>query len=602
MQKFFFPSYNGIRCYNNGVMAQGFVENSHNKMCSSKTKNKIIFFNIPFLRGLQFFMFGLIAFFATLFNVMPDSSEKKTKTKKLKKIDFNSKKNKKINKINKKNKKNEKKVKKTLKFKENLSRYFISFILFITLILGVFFLGYFPAKLGWLLIGVEGSFLLRNLIIAIFKLLFYFLMLAIIRVIPFMQDFFRFNGACNEIYYGGDNIKKNSKLDYFMPLNFLNFVIFVFGLDIFVVTLIGANINFLFNFLISLAVFIISVSLGYEILFLLEHSKKNKVKNLSLITNFFITAKPRLTHEEIAVASLMEANLLRTQKGRMNMQKTSENKSYSSMYAEMKTKLLKVQGVEIADLDWIIATILGKNRAEIKLLTEVTEKQYNDIAKAVNRRANHEPLSSIFGFVEFYGLKFNVNKKVLSPRMETEILVEQALTCCKNFKKPTVLDLCTGSGAIAVAIAKNSKSEVTGIDISKGALDVATINAKNNDVKIQFLQSDLFNNLKKRAKYDIIVSNPPYIKSKDIKKLDEEVRKYDPEIALNGGEDGLDFYRKIISESQKYLNKNGFLLFEVGYGQAGVVKNLMKKEGFIDIKVVKDYGKIERVVYGRFIK
>lgn len=130
-------------------------------------------------------------------------------------------------------------------------------------------------------------------------------------------------------------------------------------------------------------------------------------------------------------------------------------------------------------------------------------------------------------------------------------------------------------------------------------MQVAESNALKNDVKVEFLQSDLFNDLKKSKRYDIIVSNPPYIKSGDIEKLDIEVKKYDPRLALDGGDDGLDFYREIIKNADKHLNKKGWLYFEIGQGQKDAVYNLMQEEGFEDIQVVKDYNKIERIIYGR---
>ena len=159
--------------------------------------------------------------------------------------------------------------------------------------------------------------------------------------------------------------------------------------------------------------------------------------------------------------------------------------------------------------------------------------------------------------------------------------------------------MCTGSGAIAIAIAKYYQCKVTAVDVSKGALTVAQNNAQKNGVKIDLLQSDLFKGLKKNRKYDIIISNPPYIKSGDIEKLDVEVKKYDPRIALDGGQDGLDFYRKIIKDAPKHLNKKGWIFFEVGLGQAQQVKELLEEDGFDDIGIVKDYNKIERIVYGR---
>ena len=274
----------------------------------------------------------------------------------------------------------------------------------------------------------------------------------------------------------------------------------------------------------------------------------------------------------------------------------------SSLFAELETKLKQSDKYDESDRDWIIATVLQKNRAEIKLERSVGLKEYREIMRACDRRAKGEPLSSIFGFVEFYGLRFDVNKKVLSPRMETEILVEEAIKKINEFDLKNVLDLCTGSGAIAIAIKKYTSARVFASDISKQALTVAQNNARKNEVKIDFCQSDLFKSLKKGKKYDIIVSNPPYIKSEDLEKLDVEVKKYDPRLALDGGVDGLDFYRRIIKEAKPKLTKKGWLLFEVGQGQAEIVEELMQKAGFDNVNAVQDYNKIERVIYGRYSK
>lgn len=274
----------------------------------------------------------------------------------------------------------------------------------------------------------------------------------------------------------------------------------------------------------------------------------------------------------------------------------------SSLLAEMEIKLKNCEQVEESDIDWIIATVLNKNRAEIKLVRYVSQKEYRDIIRATEKRAKGQPLSSIFGFVDFYGLRLDVNKKVLSPRSETELLVDGALKKIREQELVEVLDLCTGSGAIAIAIAKFYPCKVSAIDVSKGALGVAQSNASKNGVKIDFILSDLFKGLKKSKKYDIIVSNPPYIRSGDIEKLDVEVKKYDPRIALDGGEDGLDFYREITLGAPRHLTKKGWLYFEVGQGQAEKVKEIMQDGGFDDIEIVKDYNKIERIVYGRISK
>ena len=177
------------------------------------------------------------------------------------------------------------------------------------------------------------------------------------------------------------------------------------------------------------------------------------------------------------------------------------------------------------------------------------------------------------------------------------------MKCLKIINKEkieTVLDLCTGSGVIAIAIAKNSNAKVYASDISKPALSIAELNAKNNHAKVEFIHSDLFSSIKK--KFDLIVSNPPYIKSLDIEKLDVEVKDYDPKIALDGGNDGLDFYKEIISKAPSFLKNKGYLFFEVGKGQSKKVVNMMQKSNFVDINVVNDYNKIERIVYGRIDK
>lgn len=269
----------------------------------------------------------------------------------------------------------------------------------------------------------------------------------------------------------------------------------------------------------------------------------------------------------------------------------------SCVFAEMKNN--KKDCVEQSDIDWIVGTILNKNRAEIKLIKKISKKQYKQIMKAYNKRLKGQPLSDIFGFVEFYGMKIKVNKDVLSPRMETEILVEEVLEKIKRKKNFYVLDMCTGSGAIAIALAKNSSAKIEAVDISKKALKVAKENAEKNKVNIDFLKSDLFNGLKKEKKYDIIVSNPPYIKTNEIKSLDEEVKKYDPILALDGGDDGLDFYKRIIKDSKEFLSKDGMIFFEIGECQRKDVEKLLKNEGFNEINVVNDYNNIERIIYGR---
>ena len=221
--------------------------------------------------------------------------------------------------------------------------------------------------------------------------------------------------------------------------------------------------------------------------------------------------------------------------------------------------------------------------------------------KAIKKICEGIPVQHITNRQEFMKLVFYVDENVLIPRPDTEILVEEVIKIAKKINAKKILDLCTGSGAIAVSLAKYiEKSIITATDISPKALNVAKLNAKNNEVedRITFIESDLFKNLKKE-KYDMIVSNPPYIKREILKKLNKDVQK-EPKLALDGGYDGLDFYRKIINEADEYLKFKGYLCLEIGYDQKEDVENLLKKqEKYIDIYCKKDLCDKDRVVIAK---
>ena len=208
------------------------------------------------------------------------------------------------------------------------------------------------------------------------------------------------------------------------------------------------------------------------------------------------------------------------------------------------------------------------------------------------------PIEHITHLKEFMKMNFYVNENVLIPRADTEILVEEALKIAKRINAKKILDLCTGSGAIAISIAKYLEDvEVTAIDISKEALRVAKRNATNNEVenKITFIQSDLFENIG-NTKFDMIISNPPYIKKEVIKKLSKEVQN-EPLIAVDGGYDGLDFYRRIVNQGYEYLKFGGYLCFEIGYDQKeSVVELIDTEEKYINTYSKKDLYDNDRIV------
>ncbi len=229
---------------------------------------------------------------------------------------------------------------------------------------------------------------------------------------------------------------------------------------------------------------------------------------------------------------------------------------------------------------------------------EVTQKQRDEYVKNIKRLISGEPLQYITGIQEFMKINFVVTKDVLIPQPDTEILVEEAIKIANRIDNPLILDLCTGSGAIAVSLAKNiPNARIVATDISKKALEIAKQNAKLNGVlnNIDFIESNLFDKIK-NIKFDIIVSNPPYIETDEIKKLPKDVRQ-EPTIALDGGKDGLDFYRKIFAKGNEYLNRQGYLCVEIGYNQKEAVRKIIeKKERYVQTYCIKDLCQNDRVI------
>lgn len=227
-----------------------------------------------------------------------------------------------------------------------------------------------------------------------------------------------------------------------------------------------------------------------------------------------------------------------------------------------------------------------------EVLKENEEKYFENINKIVDGI----PLQYITKSQEFMKLNFFVNDKVLIPRPDTEILVEEVIKIGKKIKKPKILDLCTGTGAIAISLAKYlTNSIVYASDISKEALEVAKINAKNNNVEVEFLKSDLFENIPKE-KFDIIVTNPPYIRKDVIPTLERQVQN-EPMLALDGGIDGLDFYRKIVKQGYEYLKYNSYLCFEIGYDQKiDIIEIIENEKKYTDTYCKKDLYDNDRVI------
>lgn len=262
----------------------------------------------------------------------------------------------------------------------------------------------------------------------------------------------------------------------------------------------------------------------------------------------------------------------------------------SVLLQETKDKFAK-EGIDESDAEWIYALTLNVKRSDLQKERVITGSEAKRIAKIVAERLRGRPLWYIIGDTEFYDCKIKVDERALIPRPETEILAEAVVKTAEEGDK--ILDMCTGSGCIAISVAKHCKDknvQVTAVDISDAALMLAKENAVANGVNINFVQSDLFTSV--RGRYNLIVCNPPYVRTDEIPTMQKEVREYEPHVALDGGDDGLDFYRRLADDVSRYLAKNGMLLLECGETQAQDIINLFPKREYAI--VIKDYQGFDR--------
>ena len=308
------------------------------------------------------------------------------------------------------------------------------------------------------------------------------------------------------------------------------------------------------------------------------------------------TKEPDDAQLEVAIAALMTAEGIKP-----------DEKTIGELL-EIGSKNLKEKDIDTYMLDsqLLLGMVLGKDR--IYLITnrdkEVSHKDEKEYMALIEKRSKKMPIKYILGETEFMGFDFDVEEGVLIPRGDTEILVEEILSIIDEDKELNVCDLCSGSGAIGISLALNRKNiKVDEID----NFDIPEKVTKSNIVKhalenrVKFIKSDLLEEpIKLEKKYDIIVSNPPYIKACEINNLMDDVKLYEPHTALDGGEDGLIFYRRIIEESKLTLNENGILAFEIGHDQGLDVRILMEEAGFSNVKLVKDLAGLDRVLLGYF--
>ena len=449
------------------------------------------------------------------------------------------------------------------------------------------------------------------LLLGLFKLVIFLVYLGLILFIPDIKRLYRYHGAEHKTincYEKGlpltpENVMGCSRIHDRCGTSFLFLVLII---NIAIISLVywavGVN-NIADGILRTLARLGIEIVLlpviagaGYEVLKLLAkfHGPVSAVFKSPgmLLQKTLTTREPDAEMVEVAIAAF---NAAMEMDADPDMAETHfiTGGILSAMLKETKIRFAE-SGIDESDAEWIYSLATGIPRSELTFGEHVVKpseaKRINELAQ---KRLTGRPLWYIVGDTRFYDCTIKVDERVLIPRPETELLAEQAVKLAEEGDK--VLDLCTGSGCIAVAVAKHCAEKnvrVTASDVSDAAIMLARENARLNGVDVTFVQSDLFS--KVHGRFNIIVCNPPYIKSGEIAELQSEVRNFEPRIALDGGEDGLDFYRRLASEVSRYIVKGGMLMLEVGEGQAEEVLKLFEKRDYA--MVVKDFAGVERIL------
>ena len=371
------------------------------------------------------------------------------------------------------------------------------------------------------------------------------------------------------------------------------FMFFVMIVSILVYSVVNISTSTFFEkFLLKIALLPLVAGLSYELLKGLAKTENPifyPLKAPGLLLQRITTSEPDEGMLEVAITAFKTV---------MDMQENTQisesefivSKKLSKVLEDTRKRLEKGGITDKSEAEWIVSLTLNIKRDELKNEAIVNPKDNEKIDNIIKERLTGRPLWYIIGNTEFYGYKIKVDERVLIPRPETEQLVEKVLINISD--SDTVLDLCTGSGAIAIAVAKNKSVIITASDKSPEAIELAKENALLNGVDINFIESDMFSKIK--GKFSIIISNPPYIKKADIESLDKEIKNFEPKTALDGGEDGLDFYRIIAKQAPKHLYDGGVLYMECGEGQSGDIIKLLDK--FTGTEVFKDYNGIDRII------
>lgn len=498
------------------------------------------------------------------------------------------------------------------KFKIDVMNVIVGFSLILGVALALFLFLFLPIKareLLELIFATNFSVIARNFIEGGFKLLIFIFYIVFCSLFKDVRRTFMYHGAEHKTiscYEKGldltvANAKKCSRIHDRCGTTFMVFVMLI---SIIVFAVFESFVNFysfitnvnlakLLRFVCKLAFIPVVAGLSYELLKFLAKTSSPiflPLKLPGMALQKITTKEPDDDMLEVAITAFkkvmeMDADLS------IPMQDFAIPITRKQLTEKIADTLKKNGITEEAEAEWIVSLSVGVKRCEARTSDVVPQEVVDKTDKIVKDRITGRPLWYCIGDTDFYGFKILTDERALIPRPETELLVENAL---KNISADSsVLDLCTGSGCIAIAVAKKSGVKVCATDISDEALSLATENARINGADAEFIKSDMFSSLGNR-KFDVIISNPPYIRSDDLKTLQREVKDFEPTIALDGGADGLDFYRIISAQAGKYLNKNGVIIVECGIGEAEAIKGMF--EPFSSVEIIKDYEGIDRIV------
>ncbi|MDE6667814.1 MAG: peptide chain release factor N(5)-glutamine methyltransferase [Clostridia bacterium] len=485
----------------------------------------------------------------------------------------------------------------------------VAVVIGVILAVGIFII--LPRVLVSIIPGIQNT-VWKYVLLGVFKLVIFLAYLGLILLLKDIRRLYMYHGAehktINAYEHGleltPENVMASSRLHDRCGTSFLFIVLII---NIVIISVVGWGItdvalgieNRIAEFFMNLAIEVVLLPLiagvSYEVLKLLAKFDNKFVAVLKapgmLLQKGLTTREPTADMVEVAIAAFNK--VLEMDADQTVPESVFVTGGILSKMLEETKKAFKERDIDESDAEWIFSIVLDIPRSELKFERTVKPSESKEIAEIIEKRLTGRPLWYVIGDTDFYGCKIKVDERALIPRPETELLADCVVKSAEEGDR--ILDMCTGSGCVAVSVAKALKGKnviVSAADVSDAAIMLAEENAKLNDVTVHFTVSDLFKNV--RGRFNIIVCNPPYIKSSEIPTLQKEVREYEPKVALDGGEDGLDFYRRLATDIRQYLVKGGMLIVECGEGQTNDILQIFQKRDYAI--VLKDLAGVERFV------